>query len=117
MKVLVIGKHGQLCKSINKVITNTKQENEYIFTGTEDLDLSKETNNNSYFNYNIFDAIINCAAYTKVEKAEENFVLANQINNIANAYKNAGKDSINGFKKILLNLLSKTSKTILRNKI
>ena len=40
-----------------------------------------------------------------------------QINNIANAYKNAGKDSINGFKKILLNLLSKTSKTILRNKI
>ena len=40
-----------------------------------------------------------------------------QINNIANAYKNAGTDSINGFKKILLNLLSKTSKTILRKKI
>ena len=40
-----------------------------------------------------------------------------QINNIANAYKNAGTDSINGFKKILLNLLSKTSKTILKDKI
>ena len=40
-----------------------------------------------------------------------------QITNIANAYKNAGADSINGFKKILLNLLSKTSKTILRKKI
>ena len=49
----------------------------------------------------------------KIEKKITN----KQINNIANAYKNAGKDSINGFKKILLNLLSKTSKTILRNKI
>ena len=40
-----------------------------------------------------------------------------QINNIADAYKNAGKDSINGFKKILINLISKTSKGILRKKI
>lgn len=83
MKILVIGKNGQLGKSINKVITNTKQENEYIFTGTEDLDLSKETNINSYFNNNIFDAIINCAAYTNVDKAEEDIVFANQINNLA----------------------------------
>ncbi len=40
-----------------------------------------------------------------------------QINNIANAYKNAGTDSINGFKKILVNLISKNSKNILRKKI
>ena len=40
-----------------------------------------------------------------------------QIGNIANAYKNAGKDSINGFKKILVNLISKNSKNILRKKI
>ena len=83
MKVLVIGKHGQLGKSINKVITNTKQENEYIFTGTEDLDLSKEININSYFNDNKFDAIVNCAAYTNVDKAAEDIVFANQINNLA----------------------------------
>ena len=49
----------------------------------------------------------------KIEKKITN----KQISNIANAYKNAGTDSINGFKKILLNLLSKTSKTILRKKI
>ena len=40
-----------------------------------------------------------------------------QIHNIANAYKNAGTDSINGFKKILVNLISKNSKNILRKKI
>ena len=40
-----------------------------------------------------------------------------QINNIANAYKNAGTESINGFKKILINLVGKSSKVILRKKI
>ena len=40
-----------------------------------------------------------------------------QVQNIANAYKNAGTDSINGFKKILVNLISKNSKSILRKKI
>ena len=35
----------------------------------------------------------------KVEKK----ITDKQINNIANAYKNDGTDSINGFKKILLN--------------
>ena len=49
----------------------------------------------------------------KIEKKLTNL----HINNIANAYKNAGTDSINGFKKILLNLLSKDSKSMLRKKI
>ena len=50
MKILVIGRHGQLGQSINKVITNTKQDNEYIFAGREEFDLSKEIDINSYFN-------------------------------------------------------------------
>ena len=83
MKILVIGKNGQLGKSINKVITNTKQYNEYIFAGREEFDLSKEIDINSYFNNNNFDAIINCAAYTNVDKAEEDIVFANQINSLA----------------------------------
>ena len=49
----------------------------------------------------------------KIEKK----ITEKQIHNIANAYKNAGKDSINGFKKILVNLISKNSKNILRKKI
>ena len=83
MKILVIGKNGQLSKSINKVSTNTKQDNEYTFAGREEFDLSKEIDINSYFNNNNFDAIINCAAYTNVDKAEEDIVFANQINNLA----------------------------------
>ena len=49
----------------------------------------------------------------KIEKK----LIEKQVSNIANAYKNAGTDSINGFKKILLNLISKNSKTILGKKI
>ena len=47
----------------------------------------------------------------------ENKFTEKQINIIAKAYKNAGTDSINGFKKILINLISDTSKDILKKKI
>ena len=47
----------------------------------------------------------------------ENKFTEKQINIIAKAYKNAGTDSINGFKKILINLISDTSKGILKKKI
>ena len=33
MKILVIGKNGQLGKSIKKVLANSEQHNEYIFVG------------------------------------------------------------------------------------
>jgi dTDP-4-dehydrorhamnose reductase len=83
MKILVIGKNGQLGKSIHKCVTNNEKTEEFVFIGREDLDLSINDNIASYFDYNNFDVIINCAAYTTVDKAEEEEVLANQINNLA----------------------------------
>ena len=38
------------------------------------------------------------------------------LNKITFAYKNAGTESINGFKKVLINLISNKSKKILKNK-
>ena len=49
----------------------------------------------------------------KIEKK----LIEKQIKNIALAYKNAGTESINGFKKILINLISKNSKNILKKKL
>ena len=83
MKILVIGKNGQLGKSIKKVLANSVQHNKYIFVGREGLDLSKKSSINDYVKNNSFDLIINCAAYTKVDKAEEEVLSANQINNLA----------------------------------
>jgi len=90
MRILVTGKNGQLGQSINKLINiETKIENnlsssKFIFVGREELDLSNNSSIINYFdNHDKFDIIINCAAYTAVDKAEEEQELANQINHLA----------------------------------
>ena len=80
MRILITGKNGQLGKSINKVVIHTQQEHEFVFTGRQELDLSDNDSIDKYFNNNNFDVIISCAAYTQVDKAEEDLDLANQVN-------------------------------------
>ena len=90
MRILVTGKNGQLGQSINKLInieSKTKynpNSNEFIFVGRDELDLSNKSSIDNYFkNNDKFDIIINCAAYTAVDKAEEEQGLANQVNHLA----------------------------------
>ena len=84
MRILVTGKNGQLGRSIHKLVTNTKQIDEFVFVGREELDLNSESSISHYFDNNDkFDIIINCAAYTAVDKAEEEQDLANQVNHLA----------------------------------
>jgi len=83
MRILVTGKNGQLGKSIHKIVANNEQTDDFVFVGREELDLSNENNIARYFENNVFDTIINCAAYTAVDKAEKEAVLANQINHLA----------------------------------
>jgi dTDP-4-dehydrorhamnose reductase len=89
MKILVTGKNGQLGKSIQKTvktdnkIDNNHSPNDFIFVGRGDLDLSSESSISHYFKNNKFDIIINCAAYTQVDRAEQEAELANQINHLA----------------------------------
>ncbi len=83
MKILVTGKNGQLGKSINKMIVNNKRDNEFVFVGREELDQSKKYSITSYFENNNFDIIVNCAAYTAVDKAEEEKELADQVNHLS----------------------------------
>jgi len=83
MKILVTGKNGQLGKSIHKIVVNNEQSSEFVFVGREVLDLSNQDSIINYFNNNSFDVIINCAAYTDVDKAEKEIELANYINHLA----------------------------------
>jgi len=83
VRALIIGKNGQLGSSIHKIIANRKQVDEFVFAGREELDLSKEDSIQNYFNNNSFDIIVNCAAYTSVDKAEKEIDLADQINHLA----------------------------------
>jgi dTDP-4-dehydrorhamnose reductase len=68
-KVLIMGRHGQL-GSIFYDLTRNIEWADFEFSSTDTLDL---TNNNAirqFFNNKHFDYIINCAAYTAVDKAE-----------------------------------------------
>jgi len=89
MKILVTGKDGQLGRSIQKIV-NAGTEigsdhncNEFIFVGREEIDFSKVNSIVQYFENIKVDIIVNCAAYTAVDKAEEECVLADKINHLA----------------------------------
>ncbi len=83
MKILVTGKNGQLGKSIQNIITGNEKNSKFVFVGREALDLSSQDSIIDYFNNNSFDIIINCAAYTAVDKAEKEVELDNYINHLA----------------------------------
>jgi len=83
MKILVIGKTGQLGRSINEIAFKVQSHDEFVFVGRDELDLSNTDSIVSYFENNNFDIIINCAAYTDVDKAESEIELAEMINHLA----------------------------------
>ena len=88
MRILVTGKNGQLGQSIQKIVNkggcDNQSVNDFIFVGRDELDLSKDCSISNYFDNNDkFDIVINCAAYTAVDKAEEEQEIANQVNHLA----------------------------------
>ncbi len=71
MKVLVTGSNGQLGKSLRKVAKNYPKI-KFIFTDIEELDITKQYQVIKYFIRTKPDFCVNCAAYTKVDDAEDN---------------------------------------------
>jgi len=83
MKILVIGENGQLGKSINNVIGKKQLNGSFVFVGRNQLDLSNNHSIANYFKNNRFDVIVNCAAFTSVDKAELEIETADKINHLA----------------------------------
>jgi len=81
-RILVTGKNGQLGRSLKKVVIDFPQYNFY-FVGRDDIDFNNPAAFYNYFQDKEFDVVINCAAYTAVDKAESEPEIANQVNNIA----------------------------------
>ncbi len=80
--ILITGSSGQLGKSI-KSITSTHSNCELVFANRQQLDLSNETSITNFFEHQNYHIIINCAAYTAVDRAELEPELANQVNHLA----------------------------------
>ena len=91
MNILVTGSNGQLGSEIKDLVTNYKDFN-FFFRDLPELNIcDAEALNTFIFNQNI-NAVINCAAYTAVDQAEEDVVIAEQVNakgvlNLVNALK------------------------------
>ena len=82
MKVLVIGSDGQLGLEFQK-ISNSYDSLSWFFSTTKTLDLLKLDSISSFLNNINPSVIINCAAYTNVDRAEPESELADIINSKA----------------------------------
>ena len=77
MKILITGANGMLAKSVK---ARLKKGNELICTDVTDLDITDEEAVMKFVQENKPEYIVNCAAYTAVDKAEEVYDLAEKIN-------------------------------------
>ncbi len=77
MKVVVTGKGGQLASEL-EALKDTDPN--WTFLSEEDLDITNKSSVESYFDLNSNDLVINCAAYTAVDKAEDQLEIAFNVN-------------------------------------
>lgn len=104
MNILVTGANGQLGHEIRSRVEakgnghpdhDTSEKNYYIFATREDLDISNEEEVRKYIHDNKINIVVNCAAYTDVEKAQKERTSAYDVNalgpmNLANALNESG---------------------------
>lgn len=85
MNILITGANGQLGHEMQRVARNSP--NTFVFTdvaeGYEKLDITNLEAIRNIVKTNTIDVIVNCAAYTNVDMAENNFEIANLLNNTA----------------------------------
>lgn len=81
-KILVTGANGQLGSEIKELASNYPQF-DFIFTDIDDFPLDQTEVIISNFKSMQPDIVINCAAYTAVDKAEQDTVVADAINHLA----------------------------------
>lgn len=79
MKILVTGSKGQLGSEI-KAISTDYPKLDFVFASSSDLDICNQSGVNEFIKDKDFTAIINCAGYTAVDKAEQNAGIAGLVN-------------------------------------
>jgi len=79
MKVLITGSKGQLGNELNR-LSGEYPEIEFLFTDFEELDITSQASVNKLFSEYLPAWIVNCAAYTAVDKAEQEAEKAMMLN-------------------------------------
>lgn len=84
-KILVTGANGQLGNSLRLELASDP-ELEVVYTDVDELDITNREAVQRFISDGKFDIIINCAAYTAVDKAEANELAAARLNTQAIGY-------------------------------
>ncbi|WP_347923216.1 dTDP-4-dehydrorhamnose reductase [Pontimicrobium sp. SW4] len=79
INVLVTGSNGQLGRCLQD-IANTNEEIKWYFKNSSELDITNKKTTNDLFKKIKFDYLVNCAAYTAVDKAEKEKARAFLVN-------------------------------------
>ncbi len=80
--ILITGSKGQLGNEMQQISLQYPKFN-YIFTDIDELDICDKISLNAFVNKNSINFIVNCAAYTAVDKAETDIELCYKINSEA----------------------------------
>ena len=81
MKVLITGSNGQLGSEILQLV-DKYDHFEFIFKDLPDLDICDEKAINDFIKVQNIGVVINCAAYTAVDKAEKDNEAAELVNSV-----------------------------------
>ncbi|ARR01143.1 MULTISPECIES: dTDP-4-dehydrorhamnose reductase [Campylobacter] len=87
-RILVFGAYGQLGSEF-RYLSNRYSNFSFMFLGKNDIDIINFNETKEFIKSKSFTVIINCAAYTNVDKAEEEFEYAKLVN--YKAVENLGK--------------------------
>ena len=81
MTILVTGGNGQLGCALR--LASAESRHRFLFTDIEELDITSATAIEEFFSRENIEVVVNCAAYTAVDLAEENEEQADLINHRA----------------------------------
>ena len=82
MNILITGANGQLGNEM-RVLSAQHTQHTYFFTDIAELDITSREAVAQFVTDNVIDIIVNCAAYTNVDKAETDEDIAHKINALA----------------------------------
>ena len=85
MNILITGCNGQLGNEM-QLLEASHPQHTYFNTDVAELDITNQEAIESFVEANAIDGIVNCAAYTAVDKAEDNEELCTKLNAEAPAY-------------------------------
>ena len=79
MNILITGCNGQLGNEM-QLLEEKNPQHTFFNTDVSELDITDQSAINEFVNSNKIDGIVNCAAYTAVDKAESNKQLCRLLN-------------------------------------